>query len=94
MKPSDDERDARADAQAVQTRWTTTPGLTCIHARAGLCPACLDDYLEDPTAWMEYGNHPQGIANWQEEERRIAEEMVDLTDLPDDLDDRDDDVPF
>lgn len=38
----------------------------CIHtAGAGLCPACQEAFDEDPGAWLEYGDHEQGIANWK-----------------------------
>jgi hypothetical protein len=36
-----------------------------------LCPNCLAEYSEDPVAWLEYGEHPAGIANW----RSLREEM-------------------
>jgi hypothetical protein len=38
---------------------------TCIHQPTGLCPACQAEYDEDPVAWMEYGDHPAGLANWR-----------------------------
>lgn len=80
----DNERDARAD---VHARWTTT--LTCLHASAGLCPACLDESLSDPDAWFEFGNHPAGLARWRRLEDEISQERVNLDDFPD-LDD----LPF
>lgn len=43
---------------------------TCIHQADGLCPDCLESFQADPNAWIEYGDHPQGIANWQ---RLLAE---------------------
>ena len=39
--------------------------LTCIHSLAGLCRACQDEYDTDPAAFIEFGNHPEGIARWQ-----------------------------
>lgn len=39
--------------------------LTCIHQFRGLCECCQADYDEDPAAWVEFGNHPRGIANWE-----------------------------
>ena len=45
-------------------------GITCIHQPAGecgLCEQCAEDYAVDPTAWLEYGDHPAGIANAQRE---------------------------
>lgn len=42
--------------------------MTCIHhLRAGadgLCPACRADYDEDPAAWLEYGDHADGLNRW------------------------------
>lgn len=69
-----------------EPRWTLTPGLHCIHVGHGLCPACLDDYLEDPDAWREYGQHTAGEAAWEALQAEIAAEVVDLTAL-DGLDD-------
>jgi hypothetical protein len=83
---SDEERDARNDEHH---RWTVN-GPHCIHVAHGLCRNCLDEYLEDPQAWEEFGDHPQGIANWRALEDEIAREQVWLTDLPE----QDDDVPF
>lgn len=38
----------------------------CIHGDGtNLCPACQEDYDGDPDAWEEFGQHPQGIANYQ-----------------------------
>lgn len=39
--------------------------MTCIHAAAGLCPACQAEYDYDPGAYLEYGDHPAGLANWR-----------------------------
>jgi hypothetical protein len=38
----------------------TTP--TCLHTTSGLCPACQADYDADPEAWLDYGDHPAGVA--------------------------------
>lgn len=38
---------------------------SCIHVQRGLCDDCQAEYDEDPSAYYEYGDHPQGIANWQ-----------------------------
>lgn len=51
------------------TAYTTT--LTCVHCRAGLCEACLREYLDDPQAFWDYGHHPEGLARW----RRLEEEL-------------------
>lgn len=51
--------------------------LTCIHRLSvsadGLCPACQEDYDTDPESWIEFGDHPQGIANWKAEQELIAQ---------------------
>lgn len=39
--------------------------LTCIHQPGGLCPACREDFEADPSAWLEFGDHPAGRANWR-----------------------------
>lgn len=44
---------------------------TCIHRQSGLCPDCQADFDADPMAWIEFGNHPQGLARWQD----LQEEM-------------------
>jgi len=46
--------------------------LTCIHA-PGLCPKCREEYDEDPTAWLEFGDYPEGIARWQRLQEEIQE---------------------
>jgi hypothetical protein len=50
-------------------------GLNCIHAAAGLCPACTADYDADPAAWVEYGDHPAGLAAWQALQEEMDREM-------------------
>lgn len=44
-----------------------TPCTPCIH-RDGctLCPDCQEQYDTDPTAWEEYGHHPDGERRWAE----------------------------
>ena len=43
----------------------TSSGLTCIHCERGLCEACQDAFDEDEEAFREYGDTPEGIANWE-----------------------------
>lgn len=50
--------------------------LTCVHAAAGLCPACLADYEEDPLAWLEYGDHPSGVRRSAELAAELAAEVA------------------
>ena len=38
--------------------------MTCIHQESGLCRECQAEYDADPQAWIEYGNHREGIENW------------------------------
>ncbi len=63
----------------------------CIHGDGkGLCPACQHDFDEDPSAWEEFGRHPQGLANWQALQAEIAADALadppterpDLTQIP------------
>ena len=37
-----------------------------------LCPACQAAYDEDPSAYAELGDHPEGLANWKAEQEAIA----------------------
>lgn len=50
--------------------------LTCTHnerdGKTGLCPTCRAEYAEDPSAFIEYGAHPQGEANWRALQEEIA----------------------
>lgn len=46
--------------------------MTCIHTDKGLCPACQALYDEDPDAYWEFGDHPDGLRRRAEEEARIA----------------------
>ena len=50
--------------------------LTCIHRSKGLCPECRTEFEADPCAWYEFGNHPQGIANWQALQNEIAQDWA------------------
>lgn len=43
-----------------------SPFLTCIHMTSGMCDACMGEYREDPSAWIEYGNHVAGLKRWEE----------------------------
>jgi hypothetical protein len=49
--------------------------LTCIHSKMGLCESCQADYDADPAAWVEYGDHPAGIAAWQALQEEMDREM-------------------
>src|SRR5262245_5772795 len=55
--------------------------LTCIHTERGLCPACQSDYDADPLAYLEYGDHPEGLANYQRLLDEIAQAAQDPTPL-------------
>lgn len=52
-----------ADEHAADSSLNTPhrSGLTCIHAKVGLCPSCREEYDTDPLAWLEYGQHPHKI---------------------------------
>lgn len=66
--------------------------LTCIHAVKGLCDTCQADYDTDPAAYIEFGDHPQGIANWKAEQARIEEWNAAQPQAPSDMDDTS--IPF
>lgn len=52
----------------------STEGLTCVHTQdRGICSSCLDKYLDDPTAWYAYGDHPEGIYSWQELQKEMED---------------------
>lgn len=44
----------------------------CVHVERGLCGKCWDEYDADPSAYIEFGDHEQGIANWKAEQELIA----------------------
>ena len=48
------------------------PPICCIHATTNqrLCPKCEAEYLYDPIAWLEYGDHPAGL----EAQQRLRDE--------------------
>jgi len=54
--------------------------LTCIHATAGLCPACQEAFDEDLDGFLAYGDHPAGIAAWRELQEEMAREMAQQAD--------------
>ena len=50
---------------------TTKDDLTCIHAPHGLCELCRAAYDEDPAAYLEFGDHPEGLRRWREEQEAM-----------------------
>ncbi len=49
----------------------------CIHTNGtGLCAACQAGFEYDPQAYFEFGDHPQGLANWQAVQEEIAAEAA------------------
>lgn len=64
----------------------TMPALTCIHATsagsAGLCDQCYADYQEDPEAFLEFGDHPEGLARWRELQAEMSEYAARQAALP------------
>lgn len=45
----------------------------CVHtAGHGLCDRCQEAFDVDPIAWLEYGDHEEGIRNWQRLQDEIA----------------------
>src|SRR5262249_53714744 len=61
----------RPDTPRPGGDWPMDPP-TCIHAARGPCPACQAEYDEDPQAYLEYGDHPQGLANWRALQAEMA----------------------
>jgi hypothetical protein len=57
---------------------TARTDLTCVHADQGLCPACQAEYEEDPQAWIEFGDHPAGLARWKPVQDAMDREAEDL----------------
>ena len=47
--------------------------LTCIHAESGLCPDCQQEFDFDPVAYIDYGDHPEGIERWAEVQKLMNE---------------------
>lgn len=37
-----------------------------------LCPRCQAAFDEDPQAWEEFGDHPEGLRSWEELKRELA----------------------
>ncbi len=69
--------------------------LTCIHSPPGsgrLCEDCQRDYDADPSAWVEFGDHEEGLQRWRllqkeldrdaEEERKALERFVVEDEIP------------
>lgn len=50
----------------------------CIHAKEGeqLCEACEEAFEEDPGAYLEYGDHPEGLRRWQELQTELDYEAI------------------
>ena len=65
--------------------------MTCIHATAGLCPACQAEYDYDPDAYLEYGDHPAGLARWRALQEDIAHDACQPTII---VGDRPNYIPF
>lgn len=78
MSTDDHDKELQALEQDAQELGEASQpvGITCIHVvdGVGLCQQCADDYDEDPTAYMEFGDHPDGVKRWQEEQARIDAE--------------------
>jgi len=59
---------------------TPTP---CIHSDgATLCESCFAQWAEDPAAYDEFGDHPEGIARWRALCAEMAERQRRLPDAP------------
>lgn len=69
------------DANARRSGGLCDSGLPCpmaynVPLKTGLCERCQADYDEDPSSYLEFGDYPQGIANWN----ALKEEMDALQD--------------
>jgi len=53
----------------------------CIHCTDGLCKKCQAEYDEDPSAWLEYGQHEQGERNWKQRHELMGEDAALVTGL-------------
>lgn len=73
---TDEQREEIAAAQQQYLRAWLAQGNHCIHCQAGqICDACRADHDEDPEAWIEFGDHPAGAANWKREEELILADL-------------------
>lgn len=73
---TDEQREEIAAANQQYLRAWLAEGNHCIHCPAGqICDACRADHDEDPEAWIEFGEHPQGEENWKREEASILADM-------------------
>jgi hypothetical protein len=50
--------------------------LTCIHAESGLCPRCIEEYRYDPDSYLEFGDHPAGLARFRQLQAELAREAL------------------
>jgi len=51
----------------VNPAYTEAKMNPCIHTNGiGLCLDCQTAYDDDPLAYIEFGDHPEGIRRWQE----------------------------
>lgn len=48
------------------------PTMNCIHQATGLCQTCQEEFEADPVSWYEYGDHTQGIRNWEALQKEMA----------------------
>lgn len=55
----------------------------CIHGDGtNLCSDCQEEFDTDPGAWEEFGEHPQGAANWKAMQEEMAAEAERVARLP------------
>lgn len=51
----------------------------CIHTNgAGLCASCQAGYDYDPSAYLEFGDHPEGLANWKREQEMMLDDIAEM----------------
>jgi len=48
----------------------------CIHGDGkSLCASCQAGYDYDPSAYLEFGDHPEGLANWRREQELMLADI-------------------
>lgn len=68
--------------------------MTCIHQPKGLCPACEQEYQIDPDAWIEFGDHPDGIQRWKDLQAEMEQDRLNAMAGESGPSTNDPDVPF
>jgi hypothetical protein len=70
------EEQARAAEEAAKDATRRPAYMTCIHRPDGLCVRCQQEYATDPDAWIEFGDHTEGLRRWNAELEEIAKDAA------------------